>query len=248
MAEKMEGRERPILFSAPMVRALLAGTKTQTRRIVKPQPGRVFSPGDVPVTSGELYAYATLDEGWMLVRAGHQPRENALVGRCPYGVPGDVLWVREAFTCVPASAYRMSEGVQQTVNPDDPYEAAIYAAGWDRSIPKWKPSIHMPRWASRITLRITDVRVERLNDISEANAKAEGIVQLEPPAHNGRRNFGVENMGPDVSPVCNQPTAGRAYRFLWERINGSGSWDANPWVWAVSFERVDQAKKDLPHA
>jgi hypothetical protein len=129
-----------------------------------------------------------------------------------------LLWVREAFTCVPASAYRLSEGVEQTVNPSDPYEAAIYAAGWDRGIPKWKPSIHMPRWASRITLRVTDVRVERLNEISEADALAEGMTF------------------PEGMQWGNDPVD--AYAGLWNHINGPGAWDLNPWVWCVSFEAV----------
>lgn len=197
-------KERPILFSAPMVRAILDGRKTQTRRVIKPQPG----PGVNAFTPAEVNA--AWQEGWIPVK-------------CPYGDSGDRLWVRENFAIVPASAYRMSEGVQQTINPNDRDMAAIYAAGWDRSIPRWKPSIHMPHWASRITLEITDVRVERLNDISEADAIAEGCKGLNcPPDHEG-----------DVSPQ-------EEFRDLWQSINAAKHpWSSNPWVWVIAFKRVE---------
>ena len=162
-------KERPILFSAPMIAALLDGTKTQTRRVVK--------------ASGEGV-------------------------RCPYGKPGDRLWVRETHALVTATAYRASVGVQQTVNPSDPSEAAIYRAGWDRTrSTRWRPSIHMPRWASRISLAITEVRVERLQAITAADARAEGVA-------------GVAE-----------------YRLLWDVIHGADAWEVNPWVWVVVFER-----------
>lgn len=209
-------KARPILFSAPMVRALLAGTKTQTRRTVK-WPGHAEPDG--------VEAHEELSGEFAPWLNG----ERLHTIECPYGAPGDLLWVREAFTRVPATAYRMSEGVQQAVNPDDRDEAAIYAAGWDRSIPKWKPSIHMPRWASRLTLEITDVRVERLQAISVADADAEcfgggfpwrALPELFPEPY--------ERWGELSIPEC--------YARLWEHINGPGSWDANPWVWAVSFK------------
>jgi hypothetical protein len=236
-------KERPILMSAPMVRACLreVDPKTQTRRVVKPQPDWLPEVHSVERTEALF---------WPLAGEGRGHQCGAPLTRCPYGVPGDTLWVREAWTQVPASAYRMSEGVQQTVNPGDPDMAAIYAAGWDRSIPKWRPSIHMPRWASRITLRITDVRVERLQDISEADAKAEGVHRIgeeyasfaDPEScwHQGPNLWTVESAGP-IGGSLSSPTAAGAYRMLWEDINGwdgPGSWDANPWVWALSFERI----------
>jgi hypothetical protein len=238
-AGKGERRERPILFSAPMVRALLDGRKTQTRRVVKPQPtpevvdAGVISSGN-PAANGVWSWLDSKELEWA-----------STVGddfRCPYGVPGDVLWVREAWTPVPASAYRMSEGVQQTVNPSDPYMAAIYAAGWDRSIPKWKPSIHMPRWASRLTLKITDVRVERLNDISEADALAEGLVEYDPTDEDPAEFAWDDERG--RGEVFNNAVS--AYRDLWNHINDPGSWAANPWVWAVSFEVVGSANGASP--
>jgi hypothetical protein len=190
-------KERPILFSGPMIRALLDGTKTQTRRVVKPQPyaaeapamkARVYRPG---VAIFGVLADAAVGDEWV----------------CPYGSNGERLWVREAF------AFALEDG---RVGPRP--DSAIYRAddndGWAHG---WKPSIHMPRFASRILLEITDVRVERLQDISEADARAEGF-----------------SIGP---PPCIDDPIGW-YRRLWDQINGSGAWDANPWVWAISFKRI----------
>jgi len=207
--------DRPILFSAPMIRALLEGRKTQTRRVLKPQPG-----GDG--------IFATLKDAKRALR----------------WAPGDRLWVRENFKRVPASAFARS-GVPQTRNPSDPSEAAIYAAGWDRSIPTWKPSIHMPRWASRLTLIVESVKVERLHHIDDDDAKAEGILVGEPipeiPSSKGDIFCGgVGDLGNPFnwsrSPVC-------AYASLWTAINGGDSWDANPWVAALTF-RVIKANID----
>lgn len=185
---------RPILFSAPMVRALLNGSKTQTRRICK------------------------LD-----VRAGMpEPEVASLLKCCPYGQPGDELWVRETLDHDAARGH-FYKATGMYVGPLLDYEREPPPAIGlpTRAI----PSIHMPRWASRITLRITDVRVERLQDISEADALAEGS-----------REWAAEQ----DTPVRDIP-AGETrliYRQLWESINGKGAWDANPWVWALTFERV----------
>lgn len=196
--------ERPMLMSAPMVRAILAGTKTQTRRIAK-------GVATVHAITGE--PLAKLDS------AG--PRVA-----CPYGQPGDRLWVREAHAIVPRTAYAHSEGVQQTLRPDDPYEhdAAIYREGWTRSNSgfKWRPSIHMPRWASRITLEITSVRVERLQDIGEADCVAEGC-----PGGAGA-----------ILGYAYAATPLEHYHWLWNDINGAGAWELNPWVWVVEFRRI----------
>lgn len=213
--------ERPILFSAPMVRAILSGAKSQTRRLLKPQPL-----GGAPELLQHLVAHG--HHRW----ATDEPDED-LIWKCPYGQPGDRLWVREAFAIVPRTAYRCSEGVQQTLRPDDDHDAAIYREGWTRSKGgfRWRPSIHMPRWASRITLEVTGVRVERLQDISEADAIAEGVNVH--PDHHGKPRDSI------YSPV-------QAYRDLWESINGPGSWDANPWVWCVEFRRIDAAAGEKP--
>lgn len=179
-------KDRPILFSAPMVRAILAGTKTQTRRVAKPQ--RKTGLGDLDALAQHQY------------------------GLCPYGKPGDRLWVRETFR---GPLDDGSFGYRAT--HDGPFTWHSYT---------WKPSIHMPRAASRITLEITDVRVERLQDISEEDAIAEGIELL-----NGRYTF---NGG-----LHESRTAVESYQALWEQLNGSESWWANPFVWVISFRRIE---------
>lgn len=215
--------ERPILFSYAMVKALLADRKTQTRRIVKPQP---------PAEAQDVGLFRSpdpaVDGQWMWL--DHPDMDCASpvgeIFRCRYGVPGDRLWVRETWAHVPASAYRMSTGVQQTADPTDPDMAAVYQAGWERSPPTWKPSIHMPRWASRITLDVVNVRIERLNDITEDDAIAEGLEWVTP---------GMWAVDTSLAIIGDDPRA--VYRELWEHINGPGSWDANPWIWVVTFNR-----------
>lgn len=208
--------DRPILFSAPMVRALLAGTKTQTRRVVRPQP------------SPELLAdYAEIRATRGSTRTDAQALSECIP--CPYGQPGDRLWVRE------------------TWNQFDGWAGYLYAAdydGWgigpnddpdhvpDHAV-RWRPSIHMPRAASRITLEITGVRVERLQDISEADAIAEGV-RPDPGGRQDDDAAGFHRIGAvrgDSFPIAR-------YAVLWESINGPGSWDADPWVWVVEFKRA----------
>ncbi|EPX3567578.1 hypothetical protein KUU66_17855 [Pseudomonas aeruginosa] len=223
-------KERPILFTGPMVRAILEGRKTVTRRVVKPQPDFPGSMVD-PNTP-----FKTLD-------AGLHARIT-----CPYGEPGDRLWVRETWhvgkphdKTAPADilAPLLAEGRGITV---------LYTAGgWqsvgpagreepiypdDQPLPDWagkgRPSIHMPRWACRILLEITAVRVERLQDISEEQALAEGV-RGEPCDH-------ARQACADIG--CWGDTAKGAFGFLWESLNGEGSWAENPWVWVVEFKRV----------
>ncbi len=201
--------ERPILFSAPMVRALLAGTKTQTRRVLRPQPL-----GGVP----ELAQY--------LVAHGHyrwhsDECEEGEAWKCPYGQPGDRLWVREAWRI-------LGDSPDDTLDMFD-RDDVQYRADDDQSyIDKYRPSIHMPRRFSRITLEVAGVRVERLQDISEADAIAEGI----------HKPAGSQFWHSDFNTQLPGDTPQWAYRNLWESINGHGSWDANPWVWCVSFRRI----------
>ena len=194
--------ERPIIFSAPMVRAILAGTKTQTRRVVNLKPWHQIEERDDGTPWLWMYDDDRATDHWV---------------PCPYGQLGDRLWVREAIDalCGCDAAY-VADGKRLVDAHHD---------GWDvwrdgRNLPyRTIRSIHMPRWASRITLEITGVRVERLQDISETDTVAEGI-----PAG-------------EVSP----DDAGRfAYRLLWESLHGLGSWDANPWVWVVEFKRITQ--------
>lgn len=196
-------KERPILFSEPMVRALLAGTKTQTRRIWKMPRGLEW------YTSGALRGMETgdihdpLGPWW-----GHVSEV-----RCPHGRPDDRLWVREAWrACAEADAVPprdMDAAFRVWCEADAPHQPG---AG------KYRPPMFMPRWASRITLEITEVRVERLQDISEADAKAEGASM------------------PDGTQTPPEWWSYRQeYAHLWDRINGTGSWDENPWVWVVEF-------------
>lgn len=215
-------KERPILFSGAMVWAILEGHKTMTRRVAK-----------LPVTPDTASINPDGKDGWVLWAP--QPVTDEMSKRmypngggfkCPYGQPGDRLWVRETWALVPRTAYAGSDGVQQTLRPDDNHDAAIYRAGWDRVAPgHWRPSIFMPRWASRITLEVTGVRVERLQDISEADARSEGVAR-------GRwTNLGTSASSEYVG----------SFAELWDTINGKRgySWESNPWVWVVEFKRVD---------
>ena len=138
--------------------------------------------------------------------------------RSRFGKPGDLMWVRETHAIVPRTAYAQSDGVQQTVRPDDNYYAAIYRNGWQRSHPgvRWRSPIYMPRWAARITLEITDVRAERVVDISKEDAIAEGISAA------------------DSSPLD-------SFERLWDAIYGRGSWCENPLVWVIEFKLMTGA-------
>ena len=214
-------KERPILFSAPMVRAILEGQKTQTRRAVKPQPEWTE-----PASVWAFCEDGRSGPGWYAHNDDY-PEEGALFYRCPYGQPGDRLWVRESGWERPwRTAKMMREGA-------DTWPRYAYAAdGWDdqdrADFKAWGfkslPSIHMPRWASRILLEIVSVRVERLQDISEGDAVAEGCetVCMTPTGEDN----GSAIYGPD------------GYAALWDRINGAGAWEANPWVWVIEFKRV----------
>ena len=194
--------DRPILFSAPMVRAILAGAKTQTRRVVKPRKDRAFGCDMAP---HELAGEVNCGE----------------YNNCPYGQPGDRLWVREAHTFCPRlpSMRKWShtpEEARVVYGADDVWLSGPYGP----HKPKMRPSIHMPRWASRITLEITGVRVERLQGISRGDAMSEGCP--------------FRNMAQGDDP--------RAwYAELWDQINGPGAWDANPWVWVIGFKRAPAA-------
>lgn len=180
-------RERPILMSAPMVRALLAGTKTQTRRAMKGWPLEW-------VATGMFTREYTAD-----------PANDA----CPYGKVGDRLWVRETWR----------ERVPDQDGRTNDYRAD-HEPGEDPCGVRWVPSIHMPRRASRLTLELTGVRIERLQEISEADAQAEGCIAPMYASDESTLSFAV------------------AYRHLWEAINGAGTWDANPYVWCLDFRRV----------
>ncbi|ENL0189295.1 hypothetical protein AB3E85_004506 [Salmonella enterica] len=195
--------ERGMIFNAEMVRAILDGRKTQTRRPVK---------------------FPLIDKNMGCELAG-----NELAGELaahnywnsPYGKPGDRIWVRETFrvhsraTDVATLVYRASVRNSWT---EQTHRVPIAVCDKQATPEKWTPSIHMPRWASRITLEITDVRVERLNDIRECDAKAEG----------GQTECTL--IGDKYYP---------GFRSLWKSIYGEESWAANPWVWVIEFKRVE---------
>jgi hypothetical protein len=204
-------KERPILFSAPMVRALLDGSKTQTRRVVS-----------------EKHLYHFIN--------GHGD-----LGICPYGQPGDRLWVRETH-----SPYLIGceNDIRNYVRVKYKADASIQEIDISRKIydhldkkdmrREWVPSIHMFRWASRINLEIITVRVERLQDISEADAQAEGadcLITSDRFTSEQRKLLDIPLME-DSNPYRN------GYALLWESINGDGSWEANPWVWVIEFKKV----------
>lgn len=203
-------KERPILFSGPMVRALLDGSKTQTRRVCKPAANlsAVVEVPD-PLERGQVY------------NGSHFGDEDGEVQfACPYGGRGDRLWVRETFA-------RIDGQTRPWIETD--YRATYQHGdrlGDSLGIKKrWSPSIHMPRHASRITLEITGVRVERLQEISEADARAEGAPPSHPSIDRISREYGYADF----------PRSW--YAQLWGQINGADAWAANPWVWAIEFRR-----------
>mgnify|MGYP000491065299 FL=1 len=192
-------KERPILFSAPMVRAILSGAKTQTRRVVKQDREGLLDCKPTPAW----------DAFWQCVA-------------CPYGQPGDRLWVRETFgDCTPGADAVVGTKWERPWYRADADDYGLL--GHDGEGPvyvedvQWRPSIHMPRWASRILLEITDVRVERVQDISDRDARDEG----------------AEHIGDCEGAYV------AGFRRLWEAINGDDSWAENPWVWVVTFRRVE---------
>jgi len=251
-------KERPILFSAPMVRALLDGSKTQTRRVVKLRAlaGDYFEGGAAGVEF----------DGFRIPRdCGPAPARfsaeavggGAFISEelpCPYGAPGDRIWVRETWGVVSNDWDGNGAPIDWTPNrpamaisempfgkgyysghviyaADGSYEWAGDDDGGGEPRSAWHPSIHMPRAASRILLEIVSVRVERLNDCSEADAKAEGV-----KADRAGGHF-IDTPTARHAAAVGMPAV-EAYQSLWESINGAGSWAANPWVWVIEFKRV----------
>ncbi|MBV5375510.1 hypothetical protein U4Q01_06575 [Klebsiella pneumoniae] len=237
--------ERGMIFNGEMVRALLSGRKTQTRRIVKGTDGAVKFCKEWDINGKEVFVVLGEKD-----HTGMNPVLGAI--SCPFGAVGDRIWVRETWGVV--SHAFSDDGLMIDWVPDRPATAinempfgngyysghAIYAAdgdftwgdddGYEDGRSCWKPSIHMPRAASRILLEITNVRVERLNAISEEDARAEGII-----------DGGCINCGePEPCGCANpEPDATDAFAYLWQSIYGQESWNANPWVWVISFKRVE---------
>lgn len=222
-------KERPVIFNGEMVRAILDGRKTQTRRVI----ANVGHDNCLPLqkrtkTKDGIYTHVM---------------DAPIYGICPFGKIGDRIWVRETWSDVnldgaPAVAYRADDEVYDLMedkslldedgafNYQDSRVCKYQFAAWHSDLisgieGKWRPSIHMPRWASRITLEITAVRVERLNDISEEDARAEGLA---PSQH-----------------IITPPEALYRVGFLklWQSIYGAESWRANPWVWVIEFNPVE---------
>jgi hypothetical protein len=205
---KTTTKERPILFSGPMVRALLEGRKSQTRRVLKGEVGPcAYEPGKHAL-NGQVI------EG-----------NPAVLTQCPYGAPGDRLWVRETWALEDCG----EDGKRVIWQADraarwigDGVDSEVYYLPSDYNPGRWRPSIHIPRQHSRLTLEVTEVRVQRLQEISEEDARAEGV---EPEGRDGR------------GPLTHL----NAFRSLWANINGMRegcSWEATPWVWCVSFRMV----------
>lgn len=208
-------KERGMIFNGEMVRAILDGRKTQTRRIMKNQPA-----GDYPETPALIRNVGTGFQ-W------HGLYGESSIFNCPLGSIGERIWVRETYQG-PLFDYEQMESYLEDSSKFEKPDFCVYRADGEPA-PEfydaddnlhcgWRPSIHMPRWASRITLEITDVRVERLNNISECDAKAEG--------------------GPTECTLIGDKYF-PGFRSLWKSIYGEESWDANPWVWVIEFKRVE---------
>ncbi|KPC52999.1 hypothetical protein [Amantichitinum ursilacus] len=206
-------KERPILFSAPMVSALLDGRKTMTRRIMKPQMSYedvcgMFAAWSYPITATKFLIWPNA--------------KDKIIELCPYGRPGDRLWVRETWrglVTINSPHEPRQLGVARYV-PDQKHCVRVeYLATRDRDNDLWRPSIHMPRWASRILLEITDVRVELLQSMDPSDVEREGVTH------------------PDERMTCRE--AIERFTAAWDGIHGPGSWDENPWVWVIEFVRVE---------
>lgn len=216
-------KERPILFKGEMVRAILKGCKTQTRRILKWQPLDVL-PMNIPD------AWITLDT--------REPEPHGKHIKCRLGKVGDRLWVRETYNPGLRPLESRANGYRGCVYRADDF-TALYSGGWT-------PSIFMPRRHSRITLEITGVRCERLQNITEADAIAEGI-ELDKFASDGYwKNYEFTTAHPrrneittaEKHRIVGYKSPVDSYASLWRSINGADSWDANPFVWVIEFRKV----------
>lgn len=214
-------RERAIIFSGSSVRSILADLKWATRRIVKPAPVAVDAPP--PAIAGGHWEW----KGKSL--AGQRAE---FLAQCPYGQPGDRLWVREAW----AADAQLDSIPPRDLSQGEPilYQAdgALRQTGCSMVAKgKQRPAIFMPRWASRIVLEITALRVERLQAISTEQALAEGVRRCERHSEAGSWCY-VD----DVNTCSSNPI--HSFELIWKSTNGAGSWDANPWVWVIEFRRV----------
>ena len=231
-------KERPILFNSEMVRAILEGRKTQTRRIAK-----IYDPKEYPNLKGvEVVNFRKKSYFWNC----HKSHPDHISNACPHGIFGDRLWVRETWDFLPNSNPRepgkplfgdiiyWADGEIKSYQVPDSFNPMLY--GCERR----RPSIYMPRWASRINLEVIGIRVEQLNVVSVVDAIAEGV------EYQGTEEFGrvfkcytSKYNGGDWYPEGKDQAPLFSYQSLWESINGIGSWDANPWVWVIEFRRLE---------
>lgn len=209
-------KERGMIFNGEMVRAILDGRKTQTRRIMKLQP-EILGSGLRYIT--ESRKQNEVGKYFWCISDALGMRARSAVFACPFGDVGDRIWVRETYrvhsraTDVATLVYRASVRNSWT---EQTHRVPVAVCNKPATPEKWTPSIHMPRWASRILLEIIDVRVERLNSITESDAEAEGVTDT------GFGDLLVDG-----------------FRYLWKSIYGDDSWQANPWVWVIEFKRVE---------
>ncbi|HEI9848862.1 TPA: hypothetical protein SLN67_001871 [Serratia marcescens] len=237
-------KERPVIFNGEMVRAILDGRKTQTRRLVPEWQRPKYYPENDDEPHYNWMAVAQSDRRWGYGVFGETEeacaKELSTMAPCPFGNAGDRLWVRETFAAFDADWKH--PGKPHDLK-DGPWPNVVYPASVAK-IPDGtcRQSIHMPRWASRITLEITAVRVERLNDISEEDAKAEGVRAIENNFGNGPAycDYLLPNLD-DAAEWYNR--ASDSFKSLWKSIYGAESWRANPWVWVIEFKRAEAQEK-----
>lgn len=215
---------KPILFSTEMVQAILKGTKTQTRRVVKFRNKKwklSYEANDDNRT--DLDAFGVLDEnGNNIESEENMPATLKQLNLCPFGNVGDILWVRETWCKTPKAGYCYKASTDSN-GEEIRLEYLKCGSEWA----KWRPSIHMPKQACRILLRITEVKIERLQDITTKYAEAEGAKPIEKTITNARSKD--KFLYSDYR---------EGFMLLWNKINGRGSWEENPWVWVIEFERV----------
>lgn len=254
MTTAIQVKEHPILFSTPMVEAILEGRKTLTRRVVSEE----FTAKIQDYLGGEqdtelAFAYLTpedfqeegMPESWYVYCAEYPDDYCRPLGNCRYGKPGDRFWVRETF----CKGFISEDGEEPAEG--EPVQCFYKAGGnypeWhydfkDSTEPPWKPSIHMPRAASRILLEVVSIRIERLQDISEDDALAEGIDFLNVPTggddyQDYYRDYSMPYVPEEWPWIAGKPI--ESFRTLWQSINGPDSWQQNPWVWVVEFKVLE---------
>lgn len=230
----MPHSERPMIFNSEMVRAILDGRKTQTRRVIKPQPKFKYH----KVCNKEVWCWKQYVWG----KDGLSPNVLSIGSNCPYGKVGDVLWVKEKYRV----ASLVSSNCDGTTTfdiqfADDSYKRVSEIEPSSKPAGRWYSSIFMPKWATRIWLEITGIRVERVQDISEKDAKAEGIKPYpnDIPITVQGIGAGCEGYIAEVGKLTKHKLA---FCELWDSINAKRGfgWDKNPWVWVIEFKRIEE--------